>query len=398
MTSEAQLVEAMESKRLGALTDRKRDAAMNAVRRVWPDSVSTRAFRGALAKLVEAHVAFVKETAAAGPLDAAGREKARRAILERFGAGMELGHMLAGVPHIRPGALEIASVASLVETELEHLVAFARGDEAMSSSQRSALYGLGVQAAMYRGWLASLPTNAELRWNLGIAEHCGAGNAEAPGGCLGLETGNPYSKPGYGGNPLPTLPGNGDTRCLGNCRCFVTASFPGGMVNSLAPRVAIEVWLNKGAAVDPTTPAGIAWSQQYQDLAERVAFFTRLERLDKPEAAYWARMLADTKADIDRVATRLHQKLRYTVNDAELLEPVALAEAHGMKFLPARELSRNVVSVGDIVWLLGVDAATQGKVMEVFTPSESNGPAVKLEGRDTLYKLDATGRYLLFRT
>lgn len=392
MTIAPDILATCESKSLQRMTDRRTDGSLNLARRDLPDSLEKRAVRLTVTTIIAQQVKWVQGVVKAGTLNKAA---ARETMLARFLIALELGHAVAGVPNVKPTTLEIASIASLCETELEFLEGFLKADEAMGKAQRSALYGKAVLAAFYRGWVAMLPTTARIHWRLSISEHCSKGNADAPGGCLGLELASPYTKPGTGDNQLPTLPGNGDTACLGNCECYLEADGPSQFASTLAPQTVIEVTESGGKKVFPTSANGRAWSQQYQDLAERITFFTRLASLDKERKAEFTQLLDLAKDDVDRVSRRLGQKVRFGLTNDELMAPVSRAQANGLTYVPAADLSDDLLDV--IVWVLAADYALQGKVVKVFTAAETGGPAVQLDRDDTPYRLDGQGRYILFR-
>jgi hypothetical protein len=395
MTSFAETVLATcESKRLGPLTTRDYDSAVNRAPRFSPDSMHRRSIASVLENVIAEHVAFVKKVVEEGFDEA----KARSEMTLRFGMALELGHTLAGVPNLKPGKVEITSVMSLVETELEYLKGFAAGQEAMQGEQRASLYGGGVEAAFYRGWVAALPTNATIHWRLGIAEHCMAGNAQAPRGCLGLAAASPYSKPGWGSNPLPTLPRNGDSKCLGNCRCFLEADAP-NFKSHLRPKVGIEVIKIGAREIDPMSPAGMAWSQQYQDSAERIAYYRRMAELDSDPI--WRARLEVTRSELDRTRARLGHDIRFTLTNDELMDPIRTAKARGLEFMPHSAFRGLALSSDEEfwIWLLAADYALHGQVMGVFL-DETGFPAATLRdvaGRTETYDLGPQGRYIAFR-
>lgn len=381
----------LESKALGPLSSRAFDGTVNSVKRSFLDSLELRATRLGLDNLVKEHVDWVKAKVEARSV---GDEKtARDEMLKRFGVSAQVGMAVCGVGRIKLPNETLLSLASLIETELEFLRKFVAGDEAMSPSQRANLYGSAVTASFYRGWIAGLPTGATIDWRLSIAEHCKD--------CLALEVKSPYTKPGYGINPLPTTPGNGDTKCLGNCRCYLEATGPGGFISHLKPKVSIEITEMGGRETDPTSPAARAWSDQFQDLAERVLFFNRMHELD-PKGG-WGAKLEAIKAQVGYLAEKNGLVTQMSMTKAEMLEALHTAQAHGLQFVNPRDLAEQAGLMkyrgllnDTIIWLLAADYALHGRVMGVFGGSD---PAIVLGEDQQTYYLDERsdrGRYIAF--
>lgn len=137
--------------------------------------------------------------------------EARLAMIGWFRQAWGLGAMLAGLPNHEPNQTQATDLAGIVEAELVYFRDFMRdvtgvAREAMDHNTRLTLYQGGIDFSMWRGWLLNLPSGAEIEWRITAAESCPD--------CLLLRAGNPYSLPGEKPNPLPTVPRNGDTRCV----------------------------------------------------------------------------------------------------------------------------------------------------------------------------------------
>lgn len=367
---------ALESKRVAhPLASAQVDSQLLLVPRVLPDSIAKREIRGKLDGIREEHIAFVKACVKDG-LEAA---KARTTMLRRFGKALRLGHDLAGVADVEPTDEELVSLASLVETELDYLGGFVKAHEAMDPDRRARQYGAGASAAFYRGWLAMLPPNARIWWELSVAEHCQD--------CLDFADGSPYRKPGLTPNPLPTLPGNGDSRCLGNCKCKLVADSPVMGTSTLAPRIGVEVTAIGGLAIDPASPGGRAAGELFQGLAGLLAYYQRRHYLEGGRDL--RERVREAEAEIGRYARRLGYNVRLATTLGEVLDPVQDAQAHQLRYVPPDQVDDDLLEL--IVYVLAGDKVTRGKVKAVST----RPPAVTLEDGSE-HRLDDSGMGLLF--
>ena len=146
----------------------------------------------------------------------------------RIGKARAMGRSTRGLALDRDDWREIRSVLKseyrYLDGFLDHLQQLKRDKKRFTSAvlYRFGLYVSKFNSAENEQFLRYLPASAgeRLFWRLSPAEHCSlpssTGGDVAPGGCLGLARGGPYTK-----ETLPTIPGNGDTACLGQCRCYL---------------------------------------------------------------------------------------------------------------------------------------------------------------------------------
>ncbi len=102
-------------------------------------------------------------------------------------------------------------VGGVLADEYRYLTRFANQIANGDISEAQALarirqYGNATQQSYYREYANATPNNEQIYWRLSPAEHCPD--------CLDLASNSPY-KPA----DLPTVPGAGQTRCRGNCKC-----------------------------------------------------------------------------------------------------------------------------------------------------------------------------------
>lgn len=306
------------------------------------------------------------------------KSRAREAIARGIGIGAGVGVALAGLPDWKLTAAQRRDLADLADTEAEYFHQYMRqviGEAA--GDARADLYGGVVGDAMWRTWAQVLPHSAEVNWRLGVAEHCAD--------CLSLADGSPYSAPGATGpNPLPTVPRNGDTICLGNCRCYLESAGP--FESGAGPDIQAEITAIAGVEIDPASPAATAAAGAYQDLVERYAYFLRMDALD-PKAGYAALMaLADRQ--ISDLARAHGQTVRIAATDAEIIEPALMAVAIGLRFVKP-------TSVGfDLVGLVAVALGMHEIKMGAITGYSRTPPTVRVKKDDL--RLDSVGRNILF--
>lgn len=80
--------------------------------------------------------------------------------------------------------------------------------------RRMALYAQRVRGTANSAWLACLPADTRVLWQLGMAEHCDDCLYESAQGWRDRST-------------LTRVPGDGSTECITNCRCSLVADVPG---------------------------------------------------------------------------------------------------------------------------------------------------------------------------
>lgn len=107
------------------------------------------------------------------------------------------------------GNEEIERIEETLESENQYLNEFAIAIALGTVSVAMALgrinqYGIASQQSYWKEF--SNKTRGLIDWQLNPAEHCPD--------CTSLADGSPYTS-----DTLPTVPGGGDTRCRGNCKC-----------------------------------------------------------------------------------------------------------------------------------------------------------------------------------
>lgn len=158
-------------------------------------------------------------------------------LLQRaHGDATRLGRTLAGAPHPFDGMDQLAGNAAAQEQSL-YLSGFDADianrryidNEGQVSEgairQRASLYALSLVGTANDAWRRTLPADEEVWWVMDPEErdHCS--------GCPAIEAKNPWTA-----GTLPTVPGAGDTPCLGHCKCSLRTAdgleaFPGGTSN-----------------------------------------------------------------------------------------------------------------------------------------------------------------------
>ena len=100
--------------------------------------------------------------------------------------------------------------ASVLAGQLRHMYRFAQDirnkQGRMNYRQRADMYGAQLDAAFLRGMVEAMEGDDVVHWKLHPAEHCPD--------CIQLARRSPYTV-----SSLPTVPGEGQTECLSNCRC-----------------------------------------------------------------------------------------------------------------------------------------------------------------------------------
>jgi hypothetical protein len=375
----------MSSKRkqIGRVNGPETQNAIDAANRDLPTSIAIRRTRTLLADLRSDVVGEYSKIAARvikkeiTPEQAAA--DARRVLVEPVMVAAGRGAALTGLRGWNFADEQVDSLWDLIEAEVEFWQAFMTelADEQANTNARIGLYGGVVGDAMWRGMAMSAPSNAVIHWRLSVAEHCAD--------CLRLAAGSPYSPPGIGANPLPTVPRNGDTRCLGNCRCYlnITSPFDAGLFN----KIGVEVTAIGTAEISPTSPAALAAAELYLDLAERRAYHIRLSQLE-PGSGHSA-IAATYKREMEDLARRLGHTIRMRASYTEIIDQIQLAVAIGLQYVSAADISDDLVEA--VATVLAMNESKRGIIREV----RIDPPAIVLDD-DHEYRLDSVGRNILF--
>lgn len=290
-----------------------------------------------------------------------------------FDAAIRQGYIVAGLPNWEITKRQGKVLEQFLTTEIEYFTRFLLTLESVSS--RVAMYGGAADAVFGMGMISGLPSTAQIHWRLGVAEHCSS--------CLSLAAGGPYSKPGHGSHPLPTVPRGNWTKCLRNCRCHLIVE--GGIKASLINQIGIEVIAIGAMAINPTEPAAKAASNMYQGLIEDYAYLRRRAFLE-PDGA-WAGMAAAILVQIDGMAEGLNHTIRLEANEDEILEPVRSARRLGMEY--RSEVDSDLVGI--FVAILVDDTVEHGRITSV----DASGIVLD-DDPQRRYRLDRQGRAFLF--
>jgi hypothetical protein len=358
---------------------RSEQNTLDAAQRQVPDSVERREI---VRRVVEARAVIIKELGAIADKVAKksltvteAEEQARLVLIAETAVCAGLGAQCAGLgPEWTLLDSQIDDLTALIEGDIKYFVKFMRSIEAMKREDRVRMYGGAADDAFYRGFASSLPSSAVIHWRLGVAEHCED--------CLHLAAISPYSKPGGGRNPLPTVPRNGDTECLTNCRCHLEVSAP-FETGPFSP-IRVEVIGIGPLTVPAMSPGAMAAAVLYQETIERYAYYRRLDAID-PKGG-WDAIARDMLREIERMARANGHRVRLAQTDEEIIAPVLLAKAMGM---------RHVTKIDDellqfTATVIAISETDAGKV----TATTKSPPTVTI-GENT-YRIDAVGRAILF--
>lgn len=305
-----------DKKPLPAKLDAAGKRKLAAITRTLPDSGGRRHVRSELAsirsKLVD-ELNGVAKRVQAGALNAkAARTQAAAVMTQPVLHAMRLGFLLAGVPGWQPTNEQLDDVASLIGDEADFFGAFMAELASEAVSHRIGLYGGVVDSGMWRGWTTTMPEGSKIDWVLGMAEHCQD--------CIDLAANGPYTE-----ETLPTLPRNGDTRCLGNCKCTLRSS--NVITSGLDLAIDVEVTSVGGAPVDPTSPGAIASAAPLQGMADTYGYLLRLDEMF-PGQGYGA-AARETNRRLEDMAARIGLRVRLTLTDAEIVGPILAAMVLG---------------------------------------------------------------------
>lgn len=305
-------------------------------------------------------------------------------MAREFAVAWRLGHEAGGMPDLDFDDVELAAFGRFLEAEVDSFMRFIGSREAMGDIQRAKLYGGAVDAAGWLGMLAVQAPRAEIDWVLSIAEHCTD--------CLALAAGGPYQR-----DELPTVPRNGDTRCLANCRCWLVVRTP-RFVSTLAPRVGVEVTRIGRLEVDPTSDAALGAAVLYQPFADRYAWNLRMAALLRGDAAVPFRrnaleILNAMKAEADRIG----HGVRMTATNGEINEQAELARLRRLEPVfvggSGMNLPSGYSSLDDLVlaaaFVIGANSTNRGEITRI----RATPPTVWLD--DEPYRFDEIGGNIL---
>lgn len=233
-----------------------------------------------------------------------------------------------------------------------------RADEAMSFGNRAKLYGGGVSAAFWNGWLSSLPADARIYWLLRPADHCAT--------CVNLASRSPWTQ-----RTLPTVPRNGDTECLTNCRCTLKAEQNGYVSALLAPLI-IEVTSSGNTPIDAGSAAGLAAAALYDEQMRQYVYGER-------EGGPIGVGLKDSAASqIAAIASNYRHGVRFGATDSEISESVRLAEQDGYTVVKAGGVRDDLIYLLAIVLIM--DRSRFGRITAV----DPEAQAVWIDGERVL--------------
>lgn len=354
--------------------------------RKLPDSMAKRRIRK---RIGERHDELVKDLQPLLDAVIAGRMRPDAAaahaftvMLPLFTEAFRLGLVVAGLKDWLLVDDQIDQLSRYVNDEVNF---FRRFMTAVSREQREGhqrrleLYGGAVDGSFWRGWLEGMPSNVVLDWRLGIAEHCR--------GCLELAANSPYSKPGSGNNPLPTVPRNGETPCLANCKCYLVGT-AGTAEYTPVNLIGAEVTAIGPLQVDPTSPGALAAAQLYHELVARYAYHIRLNRLNPtgPDLS----IAQQIRAAIADLARTYGHRVRLRATDEEILLPVLAALAL-YTYTPPNRVDDDLIGI--MASILAINEVDRGRITRI----DKNPFTVTLDDdRERTYRLDSVGRAILF--
>ncbi|NIX55345.1 MAG: hypothetical protein GWN14_05280 [candidate division Zixibacteria bacterium] len=234
----------------------------------------------------------------AGHISAAGANKKMGPILQNahqrsYSAGKE---WMTGRKAVL-NADDWAYLKRSVEYERGFLKGFiddvVNGRGKMNYSTRMDMYAGTLQAPFNNASLEYSPEDAEVYWTLGIAEHCED--------CLSLESFNPWTRAS-----LPTVPGAGDTRCLGRCKCHLEyrKKEKGFLKKKVGEQLGRPDSMSKLFTLPPM-PKGFT----LPIASERAAIESMRQEMN-----YWRRAIQDAHIGGNKVAERQAIKMRAKVN------------------------------------------------------------------------------------
>jgi hypothetical protein len=374
-----------------ALPAANQDAIDTAERRL-PDSARRRRMRRELDAISEQQVVpalrGLLDAVRSGELESrAAASRAREALAEPLMRAFMIGREAAGLPDRDITDNEMDVFVTLVEAEVaffENFMDEIAASESMDPHRRVAMYGGSVHNAFWRGWLVLLPSDGLIEWNMTPAEHCQPWRG-FPHNCPQLHIDGPYTKPGFGDNPLPTLPKNGHTPCISNCKCYLAMVQP--FESGLNNRVGVEVTAIGGIAVHPRTVEAEGAAARYQALAERHAYRQRMASLE-PGAGHDVRA-RQIRALMDEMAGNVDHRIRLTTTMAEILEPISIAKARGYRYVPRAEFDDDLVLAVAIVVMM--NTSDRGTITRVI----QEPPTIVLDD-EREYRIDELGMNILF--
>jgi hypothetical protein len=370
----------LEAKEVGLDVDEETQRRLDTIERQLPDSRIKRVHRR---QIDSARIAYTtrlgqiaKRVSRPNDVERAVAD-ARAAMLDTFSRAYIVGIAVAGLPDWEVTERQVRAITEFIDDELVFFERFMRELASEARDDRIGLYGGAIDDLMWRGWNAVAPSDAIIEWRLSVAEHCPD--------CLALAANSPCSKAGTGENPLPTVPRNGDTRCLGNCKCYLEMLSP--FESTIAPQIGVEITGIGGEPVDPMSPEAMAVAESYRDLAERLAWHHRMALLE-PGHDTIARAL---RQEIDRLAERFGHRIRFTASLAEITQPITTAMAMRRRFIPTAQLDDDLLLA--VATVVALNWSDRGEITNV----QQEPPIITLADDPTrVYRIDEIGRNILF--
>lgn len=358
-----------ESKAIAKAITTAEQNKLDAMERTYPTAAGRRAAQAWLDETKEGYLKGLDQRRGK-------RAQAHSFMYDALQMAMQAGFALSGAKGWKMTPGQYADLADLVEAEVEFFMRYT-ANEAITPRLR--LYAGAVDSSFWRGWLSTLPSTAVIEWRLGPAEHCMD--------CLGLAFRSPYSKPGVGRKQLPTVPRNGDTQCLANCKCSLHAKMPGGIDSGLFNDIGVEVIAIGAMKVDANSSAARGAAAMYQEAVERYAFYLRMDELD-PDGG-WGRLAREEWRKLEDAASNVGHTVRLRASKEEILSLVRQAKLLGLRFVKPQDLDDDLLLA--VATAIAMNESHRGVIEAV----EQNPPEVVFEdGRR--YRLDAIGRHILF--
>lgn len=354
--------------------------------RQYPNSSRKRAIQKALTTIRDQYVGHLATIIGRRSKmdDAEIRQEVVSLMTTSFMIAARLGLEVVGLSGWELNDRQISVFAKIVEVESEFFIKWLRdmkANEAMGEEQRLGLYGGAIAESFWTGWVQGLPSTAKIWWRLGIAEHCES--------CLTNAARSPFTKPGYGDNPLKEVPRSLTLICGHQCKCFLEAEIGEYVRSGLINTPGVEVTAIGDQESDPNSLQALIAARYYQRFAERYVWHRRMDVLNAGAGHELAsKQIIESMKDL---ADRLGHAFRLTMTVSEILGPIDIARAVGFRFVRPTALADELIGVTVLIILL--NGTDRGSVTAVG----ADPPIVELENDPRrIYRLDETGGAILF--
>lgn len=279
-------------------------------------------------------------------LEGSWRASIRRGYEESFRSGYaSRGHLNAGslttrqISHLSPTFNKMVQSQSKFASQFaqEYAGGALNASRRMGVGPRSELYFRSLRGGFNMGAVDGGKLGEKIYWKLGACDHCID--------CPALAASGPYLR-----HKLPTVPGNGQTKCKSNCCCFLVFVRGPKPKDGPAPNGELDAFSSPEAGVPPgfntPTPADIAY---LRDLEMRRNFARRkLAGMDEgPDKAEWMRRRRDLQKEMNdyRSTRNIHYTPRFSVGDTISGTDISL---HDVDDIFLRGLDGTTLSKADV--------------------------------------------------